>query len=71
MEGGEEVQEDGARGVLLVSDLPGSVYCMLVEEILKEGSMKLERKFRLRMVCPGKIVSDTFRGFLKFKMCMV
>ena len=61
----------GSRGVLLVPDWPRSVYCMLVEERLKEGSMKLERRFRPRMVCPEEIVSDTFRGYLKFEMYVI
>ena len=44
---------------------------MLVEEKQREGSMNLEGKFRPRVVCPEKIVSDTFRRLLKFEMCMI
>ena len=66
-----KAERTGSKGLLLVPDWHGSVYCMLVEEILREIRTGLEGKFRPRIVCPGVIVSDTFRGYLKFDMCLV
>ena len=59
------------KGILVVPDWPESSFCMLVKERLKEGKMVLEEKFRPIMTCPREIVSDTFRGALKFDMCVI
>ena len=59
-------EETGARGVLVTPDWPGSVFLMRVEEKVREGTMVLRRRFSPRMICPREILSDTFRGRLKF-----
>ena len=49
------------KNLLLVLDLPGSVYCILVEERLRERRMRLDQLCRPRGVNPRKIVYETFR----------
>ena len=44
---------------------------MLVKEKLEEGKMVIEEKFRPFMTCPREIVSNTFRGALKFDMVIL
>ena len=61
-------ENTGSRGVLVTPDGPGSVYLMLVEEKVREGTMVLRKKFSPRIECPREILSDTFRGRLKFFM---
>ena len=65
-----QAERGGARAVLVTPDWPGSLYLMLLEEKVREGSIVLRRKFSPRIVCPQEIVSDTFRGRLKFYMCI-
>ena len=60
-----------ARGLLVVPDWLGSSYSMLLERKLREGRMKVVERFRLRLICPVDIVSDTFRGVLKFDFLIV
>ena len=52
----------------MTQDWPESVFLMMVEEKVQEGTMVLRRKFSPRMICPREILSDTFRGRLKFFM---
>ena len=66
-----KAERSEARGVLIVPDWPESSFYMLVKEKLKEGKMVLEEKFRPIMSCPREIVSDTFRGALKFDMVVL
>ena len=61
-------EKTGARGVLVTPDWPGSVFLLKVEEKVREGTLILRRKFSPRMICPREILSDTFRGRLKFFM---
>ena len=61
-------EKKGSSGVLVTPDWPGSVYLMLVEEKVREGTMVLRKKFSPRIECPREIISDTFRGRLKFFM---
>ena len=61
-----QADKTGSRGVLVTPDWPGSVYLMLVEEKVREGTMVLRKKFSPRIECPREIISDTFRGRLKF-----
>ena len=60
-----------ARGILLVPDWPGSGFYMLVKEKIQEGKMVIEEKLRPMMLCPGEIVSNTFRGVLKFDLIVL
>ena len=61
-----QAEEMGSRGMLVTPDWPGSAYMMLVEEKVREGTMVLRKKFSPRIECPREIISDTFRGRLKF-----
>ena len=60
-----------ARGLLVAPDWPGSSYCMLLEKRVKEGKMIVMERFRPRIVCLAEIVSNTFKGMLKFDMIVV
>ena len=44
---------------------------MLVKEKMQEGKMVIEERLRPMMLCPGEIVSDTFRGVLKFDLIVL
>ena len=66
-----KAERSGVRGVLVVPDWPESSFYMLVKEKLEEGKMVIEEKFRLIMTCPREIVSNTFRGALKFDMVIL
>ena len=57
-----QAERTGVRGVLVAPDWPQSMYLMLVEEKVREGSIVLRRMFSPRIVCLQEIVSDTFRG---------
>ena len=56
--------------MLVTPDWPGSICLMLAEEKVKEGSIVLRRRFSPRIECAKEIVSDSFRGRLKFYMCI-
>ena len=66
-----KAERSEARGVLVVPDWPESSFYMLVKEKLEEGKMVIEEKFRPIMTCPREIVSNTFRGALKFDMVIL
>ena len=63
-----QVERTGSRGVLVTPDWPGSIYLMLVEEKVREGTMVLRRRFSPRIECPRDIISETFRGMLNISM---
>ena len=66
-----KAERSEARGVLVVPDWPESSFYMLVKEKLEEGKMLIEEKFRPIITCPKEIVSNTFRGALKFDMVIL
>ena len=66
-----KAERSRARGILLVPDWPGSSFYMLIKEKLREGKIVIEEKFSLMMTCPREIVSNTFRGALKFEMVIL
>ena len=61
-------EKTGARGVLVTPEWPGSVFLLKVEEKVQGGTLVLRRMFSPRMIFPREILSDTFRGRLKFFM---
>ena len=65
-----KAEREKAEGVLIAPDWPGSVLTAVVESRVKEGRMVLREKWSPYMICPKEIGSDTFRGRLKFKMCI-
>ena len=65
-----KAEREKAKGVLIAPDWPGSVLTAVVESRVKEGKMVLREKWSPYMICPKEIGSNTFRGHLKFKMCI-
>ena len=65
-----KAERDRAQGVLVVPDWPGSGFLSLVEDRMDEGRLLLREKFWTCMICPNDICSKTFRGRLKFRMCV-
>ena len=62
------MEKTSVKGVLVTPDWPGIVFLMMVEEKVREGTMVQRRMFSPRMICPREMLSDTFRGRLKFFM---
>ena len=54
--------------MLVTPDWPGSMYLMLVEEKVREGSIVFRRRFSPRIICPRYFVSGTFGSRPKFYM---
>ena len=65
-----KAERERAQGVLIVPDWPGSGFLSLVEDRVRKGRLRLREKFCPYMICPKEILSETFRGKLKFKMCV-
>ena len=66
-----KAERTGARGILVAPDWPGSAIFMLIREKVSEGRMRIVQKWRPFLHCPWEIVSNTFRGRLKFDMIVV
>ena len=65
-----KAERERANGVLIAPDWPGSVLMAVVENRVKEGKLVLMEKWSPYLMCPREIGSDTFRGSLKFKLCI-
>ena len=65
-----KAEREKVEGVLIVPDWPGSVLLAVLENRVKKGNILLMEKWRPRMNCPRKNESNTFRGVLKFNMCV-
>ena len=57
-----------AKGILIAPDWLRSSFYSLVEERVKKGRMEFLEGFSPVLTCPREIVSNTFRGVLKFLM---
>ena len=56
--------------MLIVPDWPGSVLMAVLESRVKRGDILLMGKWRPKMNCPREIGNTSFRGVLKFNMCV-
>ena len=61
----DKAREDGARGVLVVPDWPGS---MMAREVEFCGQLRLVARWRPVFECPFWFENSTFRGVPKFDM---
>ena len=66
-----KAERSRVRGILLVPDWPGSSFYMLIKEKMQEGKMVVKERLRPVMMCPREIVSDIFRGALKFDLIVL
>ena len=65
-----KAERETAEGVLIVPDWPGSALMAILESRVRRGDIILLESWRPMMMCPREIVSNTFRGILKFNMCI-
>ena len=65
-----KAERERARGVLVAPDWPGSGRLTVVEDRVRMRRLILVETVSLRLECPRKIISDTFRGVPKFNFNM-
>ena len=65
-----KAERETAEGILIVPDWPGSALFAVLESRVRRGDIILLGSWRPKMVCPKEIGSNTFRGILKFNMCI-
>ena len=61
-----KAERERARGVLVVPNWPGSGRLAVVEDRVRMRRLILAETVSLTLECPKEIISDTFRGVLKF-----
>ena len=59
-------EECGARGLLVVPDWPSSTWRPVLDQYIKERTVRVGQVFRPRLVCPEYIRNNTFHGLPKF-----
>ena len=66
-----KAEKEKAEGLLIALDWPGSSYCVLLENKLREGRMIQLERFKPVMICPREVHTNTFQGRTKFYMMAV